>query len=276
MSEISNMAYVDSTAQIGENVIIEPFAYVGKDAIIEDNVIIKANARVEHATIGAGSVISTGAVVGSEPQDLGYKGEPTRVLLGKGCQIREHATINRASGEGNNTIVGDRCLLMTGSHVAHNCVLGDEVIFANLVTIAGHCHVGMGAFIGGMCVVHQNVRIGEMVICSGFSGTRQDIPPYAKVDGRPMTIYGTNVIGLRRRGLSQDERTSLKRAYKYLWYSNLTLSEGIKAVRENVEMNKYVENLLNFCETTKRGIHGAKPVSFSSKEKDAENVEAMV
>lgn len=250
--------YIDKTAQIGSNVILEPFAYIGKDAVLEDNVIVKAGARVEYATIGAGSVISTGAIVGSEPQDLGYRDEDTRVIMGKNCQIREHVTINRASGEGNVTKIGDNCLLMTGSHVAHNCVLDDEVIFANLATIAGHVHVGKGAFIGGMVVVHQNVRIGEMVICSGFSATRQDIPPYAKVDGRPMRIAGTNVVGLRRRGLSQDERTAIKRAYKYLWYSGLTLSQGIEKVKENLDMNnKYIKNLIEFCETTKRGIYGA-------------------
>ena len=254
---ISTNVYIDKTAQIGQNVIIEPFAYIGKDAVIEDNVTIKSGARVEYATIGEGTVISTGAVVGSEPQDLGYKNEDTRVIIGKNCQIREHATINRASGEGSVTKVGDRCLLMTGSHVAHNCVLENEVIFANLATVAGHCHVGMGAFIGGMAVVHQNVRIGEMVIASGFSATRQDIPPYAKVDGRPMAIYGTNVIGLRRRGLSQDERTALKRAYKYLWYSNLNMTDAIQKIKENVDMNKYVTHLVEFCETTKRGIYGA-------------------
>ncbi len=253
---VAENAFIDKTAQIGKNVIIEPFAYIGKDAIIEDNVVIKSGARVENCTIGEGSVISTGAVIGSEPQDLGYKGEPTKVIVGKNCMIREHVTINRASGEGNVTKIGDRCMLMTGSHVAHNCVLGDEVIFANLATVAGHCHVGMGAFIGGMAVVHQNVNIGEMTIAGGFSATRQDIPPYAKADGRPMALFGTNVIGLRRRGLSQDERTSVKQAYKYLWYSNLNLTDGIKAVRENVEMNKYVENLLNFCENSKRGIYG--------------------
>ena len=260
--------YIDKTAQIGSNVTIEPFAYIGKDAVIEDNVIIKSGARIEYATIGEGSVISTGAIIGSEPQDLGYKHEDTRAIVGKYCQIREHATINRASGEGNVTKIGDKCLIMTGAHIAHNCVLGDEVIFANLATIGGHVHVGFGAFIGGMVVVHQNVRIGEMVIASGFSATRQDIPPYAKVDGRPMTIAGTNVVGLRRRGLSQDERTAIKRAYKYLWYSNLPLSEGIQKVKENVEMNKYVQNLLEFCQTTKRGIYGIK--RNNSKEQFAE------
>ncbi len=157
---------------------------------------------------------------------------------------------------------------MTGSHVAHNCVLDDEVIFANLATVGGHCHVGMGAFIGGFVVIHQNCRIGEMAITGGFSAARQDIPPYAKADSRPMKLYGTNVIGLRRRGLSIEERTALKRAYKYLWYSGLPLFEGIKAVRENVEMNKYVENLLNFCETTKRGICAPSTSKKVSNEED--------
>jgi len=260
--------YIDKDAQIGKNVIIEPFAYIGKDAIIEDNVTIKSGARVEYCTIGEGTVISTGASVGSEPQDLGYKNEPTKVIVGKNCQIREHATINRASGEGNVTKIGDRCLLMTGSHVAHNCVLENEVIFANLATVGGHCKVGFGAFIGGFVVIHQNVRIGEMAITGGFSASRVDIPPYAKTDGRPMYIYGTNVIGLRRRGLTIDERTALKRAYKTLFYTGLPMSAAIKEVRENIEMNKYVENLLTFCETTKRGLCGIPPKNMNEENKE--------
>lgn len=266
MTIASTTAHIDKSAQIGKNVTIEPYAYIGKDVILEDNVTIRTGARVEYATIGEGSIIYSGAMIGTEPQDLGYKGEPTSVLIGKNCQIREYATVNRASGEGNVTKVGNNCLLMTNAHVAHNCVLEDEVIFANLVTIGGHCTVGKGAFIGGMTVAHQNVRIGRMCIISGFSGTRADVPPFAKADGRPVRIVGTNVIGLRRRGLNQEERTALKNAYKVLFYSSLPLFEGIKKVEETIAMNEYVEHLLDFCRTTKRGIVPARSKKVEDEE----------
>lgn len=251
---ISPLAYIDETAVINEGVIVEPFAFIGKGVVLEKGVKICSQAKVEYAHIGEGTLISTGAAIGTEPQDLGYKNEPTGVVIGKNCQIREYVTVNRASGEGNKTIVGDNCLLMTGAHVAHNVVLGNNVILANLVTLAGHVHVGDGAFIGGMVVVHQNVNIGEGTIMGGFSGTRQDIPPYAKTDGRPARIIGTNVIGLRRRGLSQDERTELKRAYKYLWFSDLSTKEAIDKIKEEITTNKYVDNLVSFIEASKRGV----------------------
>lgn len=266
MTIASNTAYIDKTAQIGENVTIEPYAFIGKDVILEDNVTVRTGARVEYAKIGAGSTIYSGAMIGTEPQDLGYKGEPTSVSIGKNCHIREYATVNRASGEGNVTRVGNNCLLMTNAHVAHNCILEDEVIFANLATIGGHCQVGMGAFIGGMTVAHQNVRIGRMCIISGFSGTRADIPPFAKAAGGPARIVGTNVIGLRRRGLNQEERSALKNAYKILFYSNLPLSEGIKQVEETITMNEYVIHLLDFCKTTKRGIVPARTKKTEEEE----------
>ena len=258
MTIASNTAHIDKTAQIGKNVTIEPYSFIGKNVILEDNVTIRTGARVEYATICEGSTIYSGAMIGTEPQDLGYKGEPTSVLIGKNCQIREYTTVNRASGEGNVTKVGDNCLLMTSSHVAHNCVLEDEVIFANLATIGGYCTVGKGAFVGGMTVAHQHVRIGRMCIISGFSATRMDIPPFAKADGRPASIVGTNVIGLRRKGLNQEERTALKNAYKILFYSDLRLSEGIKQVEETVTMNEHVAHLLEFCKTTQRGIIPAR------------------
>ena len=266
MTIASNTAYIDKTAQIGKNVTVEPYTFIGKNVILEDNVTIRTGARVEYATIGENSIIYSGAMIGTEPQDLGYKGEPTSVLIGKNCQIREYATVNRASGEGNVTKVGNGCLLMTNAHVAHNCVLEDEVIFANLATIGGHCTVGKGAFIGGMTVAHQNVRIGQMCIVSGFSGTRADIPPFAKAAGGPARIVGTNVIGLRRRGLNQEERTAIKNAYKILFYSSLPLSEGIKQVEETVTMNEYVEHLLDFCRTTKRGIIPARSKKSEEEE----------
>ena len=174
---IDKRAIIADDAQIGNNVTIGANAVIGNGVKIADNVIIMPNAYLEYCEIGEGTIISPFASIGTAPQDLGYKNEPTKSIIGKNCIIKEYATVNRASGEGNATIVGDKCLLMTSSHVAHNCVLEDEVIMANLATIGGHCHVGKGAFLGGMSVFHQNLRIGEMCIISGFSAARMDCLP---------------------------------------------------------------------------------------------------
>jgi len=247
-------AVIDKTAILPENVTIGPFAVIGPKVKLGDGVNIMPNAYLEYCEIGDGTVIHPGAVIGTAPQDLSYKGEESYVIIGKNCLIREHATVNRASGEGNATKVGDGCLLMTGSHVAHNCQVGNNVILANLATIAGHVTVGDYSFLGGTTVVHQNVRIGEMTIMGGFTGTRQDLPPFAKAEGRPAAIIGINTVGLRRRGLTQEERTSLKKAFTYLWYSNLNTKQAIEKIKEEIPPNQYINRLIEFMETSKRGV----------------------
>lgn len=245
---IDDSAIISPSAEIGANVII------GKNVVIADNVKIMPNAYLEYCEIGEGTVISPFASIGTAPQDLGYKNEPTKSIIGKNCIIKEYATVNRASGEGNATIVGDKCLLMTSSHVAHNCVLENEVILANLATLAGHIHVGFGAFLGGMSVFHQNIRIGEMCIVSGFSASRMDILPYCKGDGRPPVPHGINAIGLKRRGVTPEERSVLKAAFKIIQSDKNTLSASVKIIEETLPKNKYINHLLDFIKTTKRGI----------------------
>lgn len=247
-------AIIDSTAEVAENVKIGAYAVIGPNVKLGSGVEIFPQAYLEHCEIGENSVISSGAVVGTPPQDLGYKGELTRVIIGQSTHIREHATVNRATGEGNTTKVGDNCLLMIGSHVAHNCTLGDNVILANVVSLGGHVTVENFAFIGGTVVVHQNVKIGEMAFIGGFSGTRQDVPPYAKAEGRPVGILGINSIGLRRRGLTLEERTNVKKAYNLIWYSDLNTKQAIEKVKEEIPMNKYVQHLIDFVQESKRGV----------------------
>lgn len=253
-TNIHPAAIIDKSAQISDNVKISPYAIIGENVIIHEGVEIYPHAYLEHCEIGKNSVISSGAIIGTAPQDLGYKGEATKVIIGENCQIREHVTVNRASGEGNLTRVGNGCLLMTGSHVAHNCKLGDNVILANLATLGGHVTIENFAFIGGMVVLHQHVRVGEMAIMGGFSGARQDIPPYAKTDGRPASIIGLNSIGLKRRGLTPDERKELKTAFNYIWFSGLNTRQGIEKIRENITNNKYVDHLVEFIQSSKRGV----------------------
>ena len=234
--------------------MIDNRAIISKDAQIGNNCEIGPNAYIEHSTIGEGTIISPFASVGTPPQDLGYKNEPTKVIVGKNCQIREYATIHRASGEGKSTVIGDKCLLMVSSHVAHNCVLDDEVILANLVTLGGHIKVGFGAFVGGMSVFHQNIRIGKMSIVSGFSAARQDILPFSKGEGRPPVPRALNVVALKRRGVALEDRTNLNKAFKILISPDLNTTQAIDKIKSEVQNNKYIEELIEFVQTSKRGV----------------------
>ncbi len=251
---VHKTAIVDPSAVIPESAFVGPNVIIGEGVVLGENVKIIASAYLEHCEIGEGTVIAPFASIGTPPQDLGYKNEPTKVIIGKNCQIKEYVTVNRASGDGNVTKVGDRCLLMASAHVAHNCVLEDEVIMANLATIGGHCRVGFGAFLGGMSVFHQNIRIGEMAIISGFSAARMDVLPYSKYDGRPAIPYGINVIGLKRRGMSLEERTNLKNAFKIIQSGDYTTVKAADIIEDTIPQDKYTKQLVEFIRTSKRGI----------------------
>lgn len=251
---LDKSAVIHKTAQIAENVDIGPNVIIGENVKLENGVKILGNAYLEFCEVGENTIIHPFSTIGTAPQDLGYKYEPTNVIVGKNCLIRENTTINRASGEGNSTIIGNKCMLMTGSHVAHNCQLADEVILANLVTLGGHIHVGFGAFIGGMSVFHQNIRIGELAIISGFSAARQDILPYSKADGRPAYSRGINVVALKRRGYSQEDRTALNEAFKLLSSPEYNTSQAIEQIKNTLPENKYVDTMIDFVQTSKRGV----------------------
>ncbi len=247
---IAKNAIIPESCEIGPNVII------GENTVLGENVKIIANAYLENCEIGAGTIIYPFASLGTAPQDLSYKGQKTKAVIGENCIIKEYVTINRAAGEdGAITKVGNKCLFMASAHVAHNCVVEDEAIFANLATIGGHVHVGKGAFLGGMSVYHQNVRIGEYVIISGFSAARMDIPPFAKADGRPAILHGPNTIGLKRRGFSPNERKNIRDAYKLIQSRTHTLSEVLTMLEEQYSEDKNVMRLVDFIKTSKRGIY---------------------
>ncbi len=253
---IHNTAIISKTAIIPESCEIGPNVIIGEDVVLGENVKIIANAYLEYCEIGEGTIIYPFASLGTAPQDLSYKGQKTKAIIGKNCIIKEYVTINRAAGEdGAVTRVGDRCLFMASSHVAHNCVVEDEAIFANLATIGGHCQVGKGAFLGGMSVYHQNVRIGEYAIISGFSASRMDIPPFCKADGRPAILHGPNTIGLKRRGFSPEERKNLREAFKLIQSRTHLLSDTVKILEEQYKDDKNVMRLAEFIKTSKRGIY---------------------
>ena len=252
---IDKTAVVDPSAQIAEDAYIGPNVVIGKNVKIGSGTRVIANAFIEYAEIGENCTISPFATIGSEPQDLGYKGEETKVIIGDGTIIKENVTVHRAAACGDfTTRVGKKCLLMVGSHVAHNCVLEDEVILANLVTLGRHIHIGFGAFVGGMSVFHQNIRIGQMAIVSGFSAARQDVLPFSKSDGRPALARGLNVIALKRRGVPQEERTAINRAFKLLTSDDMNTTQAIEKIRTELPSNKYIDIMVEFVESSKRGV----------------------
>lgn len=252
---IDKTAIIHPTAQIADDAIIGPYVVIGENVKIGSKTRVISNAHIEFAEIGERCTISPFATIGSEPQDLGYKGEPTKVVIGNDTIIKENVTVHRGAACGDfTTRIGNKCLLMVGSHVAHNCVLADEVILANLVTLAGHIHVGFGAFIGGMSVFHQNIRIGEMAIVSGFSASRQDILPYSKGEGRPPVPRGLNVVAMKRRGIPANIRNHTREAFKLLISDEYNTTQAIEKIKAEIPMNKYIENMIDFIHTSKRGV----------------------
>ena len=254
-TNIHPSAVIHPTAEISEGVIIGPNVVIGEGVKIGKDTRIIANAYIEYAEIGERCTVSPFSTIGSEPQDLGYKGESTKVVIGDDTIIKENVTIHRGAACGDfTTRIGNKCLLMVGSHVAHNCVLADQVILANLVTLGGHVHVGFGAFVGGMSVFHQNIRIGDMAIISGFSASRQDILPYSKGEGRPPVPRGLNVVALKRRGVSQEIRNNMNLAFKYLISEELNTTQAIEKIKAEIPMNEYIEKMIEFIQSSKRGV----------------------
>lgn len=252
---IDKTAIIDESAIIADDAIIGPNVVIGKNVKIGARTRVIANAYIEYAEIGEDCTISSFSTIGSEPQDLGYKGEETKVVIGNGTIIKENVTIHRGAACGDfTTRIGNKCLLMVGSHVAHNCVLEDEVILANLVTLGGHIHVGFGAFVGGMSVFHQNIRIGKMAIISGFSAARQDILPFSKGEGRPPVARGLNVVALKRRGYSMTDIDIARSAFKYLISPEYNTTQAIEKIKEEGKVNSIVEEMIEFVQTSKRGV----------------------
>lgn len=252
--EIHPNAVIDPKAEIEDGVKIHSYAVIGPDVRIKTGTEVFPHTYLEYCDIGKNCIIAPGASIGTPPQDLSYKGEKTRAIVGDNCQIRENVTINRGSGEGTLTEVGNNCLLMIGSHVAHNCKIGNNVNIANNALLGGHILIEDSVFIGGAVVMHQFIRVGELTIVGGFSGARQDLPPYAKIDGRPGRVVGINSVGLKRKGLSLEDRTLIKKAFNYLWFSELNTQQAIGRIREDFPTNKYIDHLIEFLTTSKRGV----------------------
>jgi UDP-N-acetylglucosamine acyltransferase len=252
---IHRSALVDPTAQVGEDVSVGPFSILGPNVVIGDHCQIAAHVVIERNTrLGQGVRVGYGSVLGADPQDLKYKGEETWVEIGDATIIREYCTINRGTPATGKTTVGQRCFIMTYVHIAHDCVIGDDVILANSIQMAGHVTVDDRAIISGLVPIHQFVRVGTFAFVGGGSRVNQDVPPYTKAVGNPVHLYGLNSVGLQRAGFSPDVKLALKKAYRLVFNSHLTVSQGIGRARTEIPAVAEVETFLRFIEASQRGV----------------------
>ena len=236
-SNIHNTAIVHPNAKLGKDVVIGPGAVIGENVEIGDGTQIGANVVIGGwTTIGKRCEIYPGASIGLEPQDLKFKGEKSYCYVGDETVIREFVTISRATGEGEETRVGNNCLLQACTHVAHNCIVEDRVV------------------IGGLAGVHQFVKIGRNAMVGGMAKVVQDIPPYVIADGQPARVIGLNSVGLSRAGISEEVRRSLKQAFRIIYRSGFSLSRAIEEMEMQLDSSVEIENLLRFLRNADRGI----------------------
>ncbi len=255
MPFVDNNASVHPKAEIGENVEIGPFAVINEHAKIGDNTIIGPHAVIEGWTsIGKNCKIFAGAVLGSDPQDLKFRGERSFVEIGDNTTIREYATVNRGTYEDEVTKIGSSCLIMAYCHIAHNCVLEDRVIMSSFAGLAGHIHIEEHAIIGGLVGIHQFVNIGRNSIIGGCSGVRQDIMPYTVAGGNPCRCIGINIVGLRRHNFSPERISNLKKAYKAVLRSKLKEQDSLKILNDELSNSEEVRHIINFIEKSQRGL----------------------
>jgi len=249
-------AIVSASARLGDQVRIGPYVVIEDDTELGEGTEVRAHAVVKRYTrLGAGNLIFEGAVLGGEPQDLGFRETPTQLVIGDRNTIREGVTVHRASKAGGATVIGDDCFLMAYAHVAHDNKLGDRVILANNVVLAGYVEVGDRAFLSGGVGIHQFCRVGRLAMLGGNSKIVQDCLPFVITDGVPGRAHGLNVVGLRRAGVTTGQLTTLKQAYRLLLRSALPLTEAL--ARLAALHDPLVDELAAFARGGQRGFHRA-------------------
>lgn len=252
---IHSSAVVHEDAQLGTDVTVGPGAIIGPGVVIGDGTQIGAHALVERNTIiGAECILHHGAVLGTDPQDLKYEGEPTELVVGDRTVVREYATLNRGTRAAGRTVVGADCLLMAYSHIAHDCVIGDHVILANSVNMGGHVEIGDWAIVGGLTAIHQFARIGAHAFVGGAARVAKDVAPYVRAAGNPLVMAGLNSVGLRRRGFDDETRRALKEVYRMVFASDMNVSQAVARAREELEPRPEIEEFLTFIESSERGL----------------------
>ncbi|MFH1782051.1 MAG: acyl-ACP--UDP-N-acetylglucosamine O-acyltransferase [Candidatus Omnitrophota bacterium] len=253
--KIHPTAVIEKGAKLADQIKVGPYAIIGPNVEIGKGTVVGSHVVLEGYTIiGENCRIFTGACVGTPPQDLKYKGVKSFLKIGNNNTIREYVTINPGTSEGSDTKIGNDNLLMAYSHVAHDCSVGDGCVIANSGTLAGHVTLQDKIVIGGLTAIHQFVKIGSLAILGGCSKVVKDIPPFSTCDGHPARVYGLNVIGLDRSGVSKETQNALKKAFKILFHSKLSFKNGIEKVRAEIKGNKEVDYLIDFIENSERGM----------------------
>jgi len=248
-------AVIDPAARIGEGSTVGAYCVIGADVQIGDGCTIHNHVTVAGPTkIGNGNTFFPYCSVGQRTQDLKYAGEPTYLEIGDHNSFREFCTLNRGTAPGSKTVIGSHGNFLAYSHIAHDCTVGDHVIFSNNGTLAGHVIVEDHAVIGGLAGVHQFCRIGRHAITGGCTKIVQDVPPFMIADGNPAEVRGINQVGLERRGFEPESIRLLREAYRIIYRSNLNTKQAVEAIREQLPTNPHLEELLVFIETSKRGI----------------------
>lgn len=254
-SQIHPTAIIDERARLGTDVRIGPYCTIGPDVTIGDGAELVAHVHVEGFTeLGAECRVFPFASLGTQTQDLKYRGGRPGMRIGERTVVREYVTVSAATNDGDFTQVGSDCLLMAYAHVAHDCIVGDRVIMANCATLAGHIVVEDRAILGGLSAVHQFVRIGALSIIGGCSKVTKDVPPYMTADGHPLAVRGLNRIGLKRHGVSDETQTELKKAYRLLYRSDLITREALEVIAREVEPLEEIRHLTEFVRNSERGI----------------------
>ncbi|MCU0620099.1 MAG: acyl-ACP--UDP-N-acetylglucosamine O-acyltransferase [Gemmatimonadales bacterium] len=254
-TRIHPTALVDPTARLGVGVEVGAFAIIGPDVEIGDDAVIGARSTlVRYVRLAEGVRLGEGVHLGGPPQDTKFKGEETWVEIGAHTVIREYSTVNRATTASFRTTVGAHCFLMTYVHVAHDCHVGDHVTIANSTQMAGHVTVEDHAVISGLNAIHQFVRIGAYSFVGGGSRVNQDVPPFTKAVGSPIELYGLNSVLLQRLGFAPETMVALKRAYRIVFNSDLSLTRAVSRAREEVTMTPEVERFLAFVSNAGRGV----------------------
>ena len=251
---IHSTALVDSSAEVADSAEIGPFAIVGEGCVVGEGCIVSPRASLErNVKLGSNVRIGVGSVIGGDPQDLKYRGEPTSVEIGDGTTIREYSTVNRGTTQSFKTTVGKNCFLMSYVHLAHDCHVGDGVIISNGTHLAGHVTIDEKAIVSGLVGFHQFATIGRYSFIGGCSRVAKDVPPYVKAVGNPIKLYGLNSVGLERNGFPEDVRRELKRAYRLFFKSELNLSQARERAAAELHPFPEIQEFLAFFDRSDRG-----------------------
>lgn len=259
---ISPLAHIHPNAKLGKDITVDPFAVIEDEVTIGDGTHVMSHAVImKKVVIGKSCKIFPGAVIGAIPQDLKFNGEETIVQIGNNTTIRECVTINRGTKDKWKTVVGNNCLLMAYAHIAHDCFLGDYVIIANSVQLAGHVEIGDHAIIGGMAAAIQFSKIGAHTYIAGGTEVIKDVPPYIKAGRSPLCYVGVNSVGLQRRGFTSEKINSISEIYRNIYLRGLNITQATKIIEKELPESEEKTEILQFIKDSKRGI-----LKVSSKE----------